>query len=806
MPLPAQQDNVPPRLATAQTWLYRAALILLFAWFTAMALHGLANVWQWGHNGYNGAAFTQAARNSLRFHIFGQALYYTGLEPPKPEAIYTHHPMMLHFHLIAAQGLLGTREWVGRLIPAVYSVLDLAMIVVIARHTAGRAVALAAGVVYALTPLNLIFANMIDHEQACIFWTLVMLYGYLRWLEGGGWRWLSVCLVAVTIAVQWDWAAYYFAFFIAVHALGLGVHAGLARDPAEGWRRWRPTLVFLAIFSAVVLLNAAGFFLWIKSLRGGLTEMGSAFAGRSSSPDAYFDRLWKRSLDLQGPLLLGLLAAWLPLELWRLVSRRANFYDFVAIAFFLAQTVHSLVFKQAGYIHCYWTFYLGPALALGGGLLVVTAVRALAGLLARVVPGQESLLRVAIGVLVAVVLVPMQAREALAKLRWGFSTGSASYVVPYNSQLDEIAFAKAVAARYPRARVKYLIHGSIQSRIEIEWYLDAPIESRGDLLVQPQDTQPKPKEAKQAVVLLVDLAHTGDRARLRELAEQHATWVYDRRFFAIELRAPARPMVSLQAVPQEPSVAWSWFVHPDRPPTLWMPAQPSETPAILLDPPVEVTATLQAGGGGGGAADWNCGVGQVLVGLTTRDTVWADKHRMVGLLVPYCQDLRVEAPRHADATTRRLVTQGPIWEGPKFGDQGSEGRQTLLCRDGDVPVGIWGRAGALVDAVGLLCASGAELTRDRLGRQALNVPEVHKSRLVGGPGGDLFERRCPPDSVMWGLRSHVGMIVDNVGIACAVLTPAFLAGREVASPTVRVVPAATVLPAPATPAAPVRIR
>ena len=69
--------------------------------FFAVCLHGVANVWAWGHNGFNGAAFAQAARNSIRFGVLGQAQYYTGLEPPSPEMMYTHHPMMLHFHLLA---------------------------------------------------------------------------------------------------------------------------------------------------------------------------------------------------------------------------------------------------------------------------------------------------------------------------------------------------------------------------------------------------------------------------------------------------------------------------------------------------------------------------------------------------------------------------------------------------------------------------------------------------------------------------------------------------------------------------------
>lgn len=778
---PAPPDTEPPvspRLQVVHAWLYRVALALIFAWFTAVAVHGIGNAWQWGHNGYNGAAFMQGARNSLRFHIFGQALYYTGLTRPPPEAIYTHHPMMLHFHLILAQALLGTQEWVGRLVPATYSVLGLAMLVRLARRTAGRAVAATAAALYALTPLHVIFANMIDHEQACIFWTLAMLYAYLRWLQVPRTRWLVACLGAVTVAVQWDWAAYYFALFLALHALWTGLHRG------RPWLRWRREYTFLLVFSAVVLVNAGLFFLWIQHVRGGLTEMGSAFAGRSSSPDAYFHRLWQRSLDLQGPLLLGLLAAWLPLQVWRIVTKRAGFLDFVAVSFLAAQTVHSLVFKQAGFIHCYWTYYLGPALAIGGALVLVALVRGIASVVEGLPP---HLARLCVGLGLAIGLAPVQANVAWARLQWGFATGSASYVVPYDNQLDELDFAREVASRHRRTSVKYLIHGSIQSRIEMEWYLDAPLEARDNLIPLPEDTRPN-DPARKSTVLLVDLAHTGDRAHLRELAEQHRTFVYGRRFFAIELQSPPAPLVSMQPMPQPQPKWWPWLVNPDRPPIRWQRAALQETAAQVLDPPVRAVATLQSGGSGGYPADWNCAAGQVLSGLKGRLAPW-ESRRVVAMLVPRCRELAL-------VQGRRLATRGMPQAGPTFGDQGAEGRFDADCPDGDVPVGVWGRSGTFVHSLGLLCARGAQVEPDRAGGWFLSIPDVQRLRSHGDAGGKPFELRCPANSVMWGLRGRGASVIDQIGIVCAALTPEFLAASV---PSVSVWPG---LPLPSSGAAP----
>ncbi len=177
----APERNSGPRPAPAgheTVWrpqwivLYRLAVAAVFVVFFMVCFHRIANYWQWGHNGFNGAAFSQAARNSIRFGIVGQAQYHTGLTPPIQKSTYTHHPQLLHFHLIGICELFGSREWAGRLVPALYSFLSLIILFSMVRRFWGRIPALAAIVIYVLTPINLIFPNMINHEQGGIFWCL----------------------------------------------------------------------------------------------------------------------------------------------------------------------------------------------------------------------------------------------------------------------------------------------------------------------------------------------------------------------------------------------------------------------------------------------------------------------------------------------------------------------------------------------------------------------------------------------------------------------------------------------------------
>jgi len=743
--------------------LYGALAALIYAWFAAICLHGIASDWQWGHNGYNGAAFYQAARNSLRFHVIGQALYYSGTVPPGVEDIYTHHPMMLHFHLIGALKLLGDHEWVGRLVPAFYSFAGLGMVHLVTGRTFGRAVALCAIALFALTPLHAVFANMIDHEQGCIFWCLALIYAYIRWLETPSPRWLAAMLVAVTIAMQFDWPAYYLAFILACHALG----TGLCRARLS-WH-WRREFTLVVVFSVVVLCNAGGFFLWIKHLRGGLTEMGSAFSGRSSSTDGYYPRLWARSLDLQGPLLIGLGAAWLPVLIGRIALRKAHMGDFTAAAFALMQLTHSLVFKQAGFIHCYWTYYASPALAIGGGVVLTTAVRSLGSGISWVAqkvqnwpsPLLKPALHLGFGTLAAVPLLNYQIPATLERMDWGFRGGSGSYIEPYDAQLPEVGFAKTLGQFYPRTTTFYLQHGSMPGRIEFQSSLDAP-----RVFFDSFSTLPAERQKGKRTVLIADLVHVADRAGLRRLAETHPTRVFGRRFFAIEVDDQRASLQRFVAVPQAISGWWRWLVHPDRGPLRWVPERAPVTAAELFTPQVHVVRALSAGGSGGSPMTWDCARGEFVATLAGRVTSNGAAKLLGGLQVT-CQPV--------DVRQGSLVAAAPPQEGPFYGGQGSDGRFHLTCAPGDVAVGLHGRAGALVDAVGLICARGPSVATDAAGTPSLRASNRYRTTAEGGAGGNAFALECPDGSVFWGLRAQGAALIDQVGLACGAIDAAFFA-------------------------------
>jgi len=691
-----------------RTRIYWSAVALVFLLFFLGCFHAVANYWQWGHNGFNGAAFSQAARNSLRFGLLPQTPYYAGLTEPGPGHWYTDHPIMLHLHLIAFQGVFGYSECVNRLVPALYSFLSLVILFFLVLRLSGKAAALISACIYAVTPLNLIFANMINHEQGAIFWCLLFLYAYVRWHQSGLWRHTALALVSITFAAQFDWPAYYLAFLVALHALITGVR----RHP--GWLRWRREYTWTAIFSAVVLVNFFGFFLWIKLVRGGLGHMWSSFFWRSESQGGYLEILLGRALDLRGVILLGLLGAWLLLAIDRLVRRKTAMIDLVPALFLATQLIHSAVFQQAGRIHSYWTYYLGPAFAVGGALALIEAWKGLRPVL------RPFALATGIGLLI------FQGQFAFHQLRWGFRTGHGAYVQDYHDQHAEMMWAKELNRMFNRDGVHYRIHSSVQRmRLEFTHTLDAPHNH------QPGLNLPR------SSVLLLDLNRLSNRQRslagLRRLTEKHRTYVWDRRLVAVDGRSPAGGIEAYISRPFAPSIFWRWLVNPDHPPIEWIPDPDPEAVAALFEDRPAPYRSRQRGGRGGGAFSWMCSPGQV-IGRLEGQSDETRTHPMVSALQPTCFD-KLQDPVLAPLA------------GPWLGRVRPASSQTVLCKPGETPVGIYGHAGALVDGIGLLCSD-------------------NRSELIGTAGGSGFELRCPEGFVLTGLTGRATRHLHAVGIVC----------------------------------------
>ncbi len=753
--------------ATQAWWL--AAALLVFV-FTLLCLHAIGTLWLWGHNGFNGAAFAQAARNSLRFGMVGQAQYYMGLEPPPATEIYTHHPMALHAHLIAVFAIFGDAAWVARLVPAVYSVACLVMLMVAAKRWFGPAVALTAGAVWAMTPLNLIFANMVNHEQGGIFWCLFYVHMYLLWLDAYRTRHFVGIMVGVTMAVQFDWPGYYIALFVVLHAFFRGLRL------QERWLQWRPEFTFVVVFSVVVLANFALFYSFIVDTRGDFTEMQSAFEQRSSSPDDYWERMKLRMPDMHTTGFLAVLALWLVTTPILVAKRTLGVALLFPMTFVFAQAVHSLVFKEAGYIHVYWTWFLNPAMAIGVALVLVTLARAPAALLAssvgtRLRGGIEatpSARAFAFGIgIAAFVVAPLawQARVGWEQMQWGFATGSAAYHAPYDDRYEVARFIQKVGERYDRDNADFWIHDSLELRIETLYYIDAPYRiSRSPRLT------PMLSGGERSQIFVTDMSQPQDWASLERMLREHTALVYDDRFVAIDLASDAPSIERWRSTPHS-GLLWSWFVQPDHPRVTWELVGDDDAARDALIATFIERSPPVFGGATGNDYAFSCPRGDALEGLYVARREGAGS-RIVSGVIADCADAARDGDR---LRLGHEATASSIMIGTVTRDTGRH----ATCNDGEVVVGIHGSAGSLVDSLGIVCAR-AEVVEDGDGWH-IETANVRRRAAVGVRSGFTFEFVCPSRSVVTGVVVRGGALVDAFGVTCTAIDDAWCDGACVSA-------------------------
>jgi hypothetical protein len=142
-------------------------------------------------------------------------------------------------------------------------------------------------------------------------------------------------------------------------------------------------------------------------------------------------------------------------------------------------------------------------------------------------------------------------------------------------------------------------------------------------------------------------------------------------------------------------------------------------------------------------------------------------------LAPACVDVDEEVDGPADPGSGALAEDAPGEEVGASADElsrsgytwvlgyrggGGGGPAAAGCGGGDVAVGIFGRSGAYIDQLGLLCA--------RLNQDG-GLGPAYTTWAMGGGGGAPFHAICPSGQALVGLDGRSGRFVDQLGIRCA---------------------------------------
>ena len=389
--------------------------IYLACWFGLMFLvlnHRFDRKMDW-----NTSYFSIAARNLARegFWNLRGGIYLTAGEnfSRADREFYPGHPPLTAWLLAAWMKVVGPQgqaDWGIRLLPLIFTTLNLILLWLLVRRVFGAAAALVTTVIASMMPMVAFYAQNVNMEPFTLTFMLGASVGYLGWARsrsGIAFVWMCICVLS---GCWTDWPMYVFSGFLGLMHLFkwrdlVPMRRDGTPDSADGEKARRGFLAAAALVLLPVLAFGA-FVLYLKlngaqvrdlldratERRGTLAQGAdrpSALAGyrllaqnfkwvKNGQPDAEAIRNFKvwflDMFTLPAMLLAGFgVLAW---RAWsrRLAStsgegaRRAAFR--ILFCFVLTQLTYTLAFPQGAWKHEFWQYYLSvPVAVLAGGLL-----------------------------------------------------------------------------------------------------------------------------------------------------------------------------------------------------------------------------------------------------------------------------------------------------------------------------------------------------------------------------------------------------------------------------------------------------
>jgi len=179
MPDEHASQETPPSLSprcAGDVWI-AAALLALLATSLVREIDGPF----WGLHDFNTADQSQFARALLRqppsVHRF-LPTYTLGKDVPQPVHHYAHHPPLITTLTALSFLAFGEHAWSARLTALLCSLVGMAFFLLLARESASRRAAWAAGFIYAILPVGAFFGRMTNHEAPALCFTLIALWGW----------------------------------------------------------------------------------------------------------------------------------------------------------------------------------------------------------------------------------------------------------------------------------------------------------------------------------------------------------------------------------------------------------------------------------------------------------------------------------------------------------------------------------------------------------------------------------------------------------------------------------------------------
>ena len=313
----------------------------------------------------NGAAWSQSAHNTLRAGLRAtagvpSAFYFGSLSIP-PEGFYAHHPPALSLLLTGMFAVFGEKEWVARLLPVTFSLAGAVLLWALVKQCAGLRAAAFATIVFASTPMELVYGRMVNFEPLVLVWMLGSVLSLRRWESSGSSAWRNATAAFLVLAMWTAWLGFLF-------TLALCVYFFAARNDR------RPGFAFSLLALAVVSLVL--FFLHIRLVKPDVWhDLTSSFNERLAG--AHDEVRWSDWVKRIAASLVSHIApvAWALGAIgagvaWsrRRGERSLRWLGWAALCLAMFSAFYVAVFRNASMIHDYASFFFTVPVAMMAGV------------------------------------------------------------------------------------------------------------------------------------------------------------------------------------------------------------------------------------------------------------------------------------------------------------------------------------------------------------------------------------------------------------------------------------------------------
>lgn len=164
------------------------------------------------HDGAGGCFWGTVARNYQRYGLIATKfamIQNSGELLPSQYRIYTHHPILSPIIIYISLQIFGVNEWSVRLPFILCALMVLATSYLIARQVWNRRTAVLSSIAMLIMPVYLHYSRVPDMVSIALFFSLLSVYFYCRWLKQNKHLYLIWLSLALALAFSSSWETYH---------------------------------------------------------------------------------------------------------------------------------------------------------------------------------------------------------------------------------------------------------------------------------------------------------------------------------------------------------------------------------------------------------------------------------------------------------------------------------------------------------------------------------------------------------------------------------------------------------------------